>query len=231
MESTTGASDSGDGGARARNDQAASPTPRPPRHDARWFWSELLTITVGILVALSIDGLLELRRERALVREAHSAIAFEIAENLQDLEATLPALDVHERGLREGLRLVERLLRQETVADRRFQAPLSTPSLNQAGWVTAERTGALAFMQYAEVQQYSELYQLQDLVVASQYRLLERLPRLTGLSLMSEAGDDPPRPQDLDGARAALMESTGAVSIHRELAVQLASAYRRALKR
>jgi hypothetical protein len=198
----------------------------------RWFWAELVTITAGILIALAIDGLLEQRRERALVREAHAAIAFEVTENLRDLEATLPSLNAHEHGLKDGLRLVEQLLRHEAVADRRFQAPLSTPSLNQASWVTADRTGALAFMQYADVKRYSELYLLQDLVVASQYRLLERLPSLAVLALIGTADDlTPPRAQDLEAARSTLMESIGAVSLHRELAVQLADAYKRSLKR
>ncbi len=34
---------------------------------------------------------------------------------------------------------------------------------SSAGWRTAERTGALSHMPYAEVQRYSLLYDLQDL--------------------------------------------------------------------
>jgi hypothetical protein len=220
----------------ASSAQTSMPAPLPqaplPAHTTRWFVFELLTITAGILIALSIDGVLELRREWALVREAHAAIAFEIAENLRDLEGTLPALDVHERGLKEGLRIVEGLIRNETVTNTKFQAPLSTPSLNRASWQTADRTGALGYMEYADVKTYSELYELQDLVVESQRELVRRLPSLSSLILMNEGGDAlRTRSQDLEAVRARLIESIGAVALHRELAIQLADAYKRAPKR
>ena len=57
--------------------------PRPSRSTLREFGFQLATIIAGILIALWVDSLVEARRERALVRDAHAAIAREIAENRQ----------------------------------------------------------------------------------------------------------------------------------------------------
>ncbi len=83
--------------------------PRPSRSTLREFGFQLATIIAGILIALWVDSLVEARRERAIVRDAHAAIAREIAENLQDLSASLPSLDEHERGLRTCLQFANDL--------------------------------------------------------------------------------------------------------------------------
>ena len=106
---------------------------------------------------------------------------------------------------------------------------MSTPSLNRASWQTADRTGALGYMEYADVKAYAELYELQDLVTDSQRQLIGRLPSLSALFLMSEGADAMrSRSQDLEALRARLIESLGAVVIHRELAGQLVEGYKRA---
>ena len=45
--------------------------------------------------------------------------------------------------------------------------------LSSTAWRTAERTGALSHMDYAEVQKFSELYDCQDLVVQQQRNMVE----------------------------------------------------------
>ena len=58
----------------------------PLRDTARRFTFEIAAITAGILIALSIDAVVERQRERALVSQARTAVAREIADNRQDLE-------------------------------------------------------------------------------------------------------------------------------------------------
>ena len=49
------------------------------------FFRELLTITIGILIALSLDGLLEWQHHRGLAREARSNILIEMRDNRRQL--------------------------------------------------------------------------------------------------------------------------------------------------
>jgi hypothetical protein len=203
------------------------PHPHEPAHSFRDFVIQLATITVGILIALSIDGILESNRERALVREAHDAIAVEIADNLRDLEETLPTLDEYTRNLVQALRYADDLLKAGTtdLAELRFQ--LRLPSLNRASWETAERTGAVGYMEYAQVKEYAELYGLQDLVRESQQQIADRL---TGVLIVGEGKPDPSRlrPQDVEPYRMRVLESQAALEIHKSLVRQLADAYKKA---
>ena len=91
-----------------------------------------------VLIALSIDGVLALYRQRALVREAHAAIAQEIDANLSDLEGALPALDAHDRHLEQALRFADDLLRTGKTDVHELRFALNFASLNRASWQTAE---------------------------------------------------------------------------------------------
>ena len=152
-----------------------------------------------VLIALSIDGVLAVYRQRALVREAHAAIAQEIDANLSDLEGALPALDAHDRHLEQALRFADDLLRTGKTDVHELRFALNFASLNRASWQTAERTGALSSMNYAQVREYSELYDLQALVVESQQRLIGQLANLSAIVFGGEGGD-PYRlkPRDLE---------------------------------
>jgi len=55
--------------------------PHAPAHSIKDFFIQLLTITAGVLIALSIEGLTEWNHHRQLVREATETIAREIADN------------------------------------------------------------------------------------------------------------------------------------------------------
>ncbi len=129
----------------------------PLRDTARRFGFEIAAITVGILIALSIDAVVQRNRERALVQQARAAIAREIADNSKDLEGGLKSLDKHVQDLAQGLRLADDLLKDGKSDIHELNLGFSFPSLNRAAWQTAERTGALALMDYDDVKELSEI--------------------------------------------------------------------------
>jgi hypothetical protein len=112
---------------------------------------QLATITAGVLIALSVDRVLELRRQRSLVREAHAAIAQEIQANLRDLEEALPALDQHQRDLAQALRFADDLIRRGKTDVHSLRFALSMASLTRASWQAAERTGALVVEAHGKI--------------------------------------------------------------------------------
>jgi hypothetical protein len=56
------------------------------------FGLHLLIVTVGILIALSLEGLVEWRHHRALVEEARANIASEVRENQKGLDGLLKSI-------------------------------------------------------------------------------------------------------------------------------------------
>jgi hypothetical protein len=213
-------------------DDSAPPVPvaaagRPGAHTLREFGFQLSTITAGVLIALSVDGVVEWRRERALVREAQAAIDLEIASNLRDLDETLPGLEAHQRALARALRFADDLIATGKTEVHEVRFGFNIASLNRASWQTADRTGALALMDYADVKGYAELYSFQELFVAEQHRLVEQIASLTAVLYGGKDGDPTRlRPRDLEVFRLRVLDATGAIDLHRRLAAQLVAAYK-----
>jgi hypothetical protein len=206
--------------------------PRPSRSTVREFGFQLATIIAGILIALWVDSLVEARRERALVRDAHAAIGREIAENLRELSGVLPSLEEHERALRTGVRFTDDLRKRGKTDIRSLNFGFVLPTLSRASWQSAERTGALGYMAFEDVKAYAEIYDLQDLVVADQRLQFVKLSEVTA-RLFSGEKEDPAlmRGAQLDTFRSRLLDALGAAAIHKTFAVQLEKAYKRAPKR
>jgi hypothetical protein len=206
--------------------------PRPSKSTLREFGFQLTTIIAGILIALWVDGLVESRRERALVRDAHAAIAREIADNLGALNGTLPTFDAHERDLRTGLRFADDMRKRGKSDINTLNFGFVIPSLNRASWQSAERTGALGYMPFADVKAYAEIYDLQDLVVSYQREQFARISDVTARLLAGEKGDPHlMRPAEVEAFRSRILDALGAASTHKSLSLQLAKAYTRAPRR
>ena len=204
--------------------------PHAPAHSFKEFFIQLVTITAGILIALSLEGLLEWNHHRLLVREARATLAREIANNQSALERHLAGADARVKEVDSSLTLTKDLLTTKKSDVHQFQLSFQLPSLNAAGWQSAERTGALAFMEYSEVQHFAELYDLQDLYAGQLRRLIERT--VSAVSIAT-AEDDPHRlaPGDLERLRQALLDLRGDLLADEQLGEQLSKAYKEQLQR
>ncbi len=58
--------------------------PDKPIHSKKEFLFHMLTVVLGILIALALDGIVPWAHHRALVREARENIAAEIAQEQRD---------------------------------------------------------------------------------------------------------------------------------------------------
>lgn len=208
---------------------AAPPTTSPRDSSgslAGRFAFEITAITAGILIALAIGSVVERNRERALVRQARTAIGQEVAENRGAIERSIDDLGKQRRRLSDALRFADQMLKTERSEVTELSLSMSFPTLNQAAFNTADRTGAFAYMDYGEVRDLNDLYEVQDLVTTSQRHLLERLAGL--LAIVNESGDPTKAShQDLEVFRGRLLDTLGAHYIHENLAKALLAQYRK----
>ena len=61
--------------------------PHEPIHGVKDFLLHLLTITVGLLIAVGIEGCVELHREHKLVKEARATMREEIHSNSESMNS------------------------------------------------------------------------------------------------------------------------------------------------
>lgn len=197
----------------------------PRRRRVRHFLLQLLPVTAGILIALLIDGAIELARQDALVREARAALAAEIADNAGDLESKLVTFARMQGDLDTVTKLVNDILNTGRSDIDSIGYDLQLAKLNHASWEGAQRTGALEYMEFGEVRQLAELYALQALVADMQGDVLRRLPALGIVIQAMESGDAEGYVRDLQDKRADIAEIQVALNSYLELAQQLELAY------
>jgi hypothetical protein len=163
----------------------------PPHGIHSWddFGVQLITITAGILIALSLEGLRESWHNRALVREARDNIRREIADNQRELDGEIARVGDRTKKVDIALQFAHDMLSASRTDIRTMELTLEFPTLSAASWQTADRTGALAHMEYAEVQHYAALYGFQELLSAQHRRALDALTAALGLIADSPGGD------------------------------------------
>lgn len=207
----------------------ATPTParRTSWRRVRYFAMQFVLVTAGVLMALLIDSLVEVRRQNELVAEAHAAIAAEVADNAKQLDNSLPSLDQVEGTLLGMLQASEDILTNGTTTFSCCDFRLIPPRLTRASWESAERTGALGYMDYAQVREYASLYAVQDAVLAGYTGLMGRFPTLASVGGAINYDVGPTRHDDLRRGRATIDEFLIALRSHRFMAGGLRGRYGR----
>jgi hypothetical protein len=201
--------------------------PHAPAHSWKDLSIQLATITAGILIALSLEGLREWRHERALVDEARKTIAREIADNLKEVDGENAGLATRQANIQKLIDVVNRVLAKKPSGVTEMNVTANIAELNAAGWQTAERMGALAHMEYDEVQRYSKLYGLQQLYADRQRRTFEHA--VSALTAIPGSPDDAP-PQALEAFRLRLQELRADLLVEEQLGKHLSEEYRKTLQ-
>ena len=137
--------------------------PYGPIHSFKDFFLHLLTVILGILIALFLEGLIEWGHHRSLAEEARSNLTVEIRENRQLLTGGLAAAPDAEQRLKAPIETIE-AYRKNHRDDRTSKLDWSFGlfPLSATAWSTAASTGALGYMDYSEVKAYTRAYVLQE---------------------------------------------------------------------
>ena len=148
------------------------------------FLRELVTITAGILIALSLEGLLEWRHHHEMVREARANIVSELRENQHELTNELQDLVKMRKQAVDLVNLVHQLEENRNLKINQVQLIWSFAELHSTSWDTAGKTNALAYMPYSEVKRYSAVYDLQHAFADLQQRSMAAGLEVQGLSTL-----------------------------------------------
>ena len=205
----------------------------PPHAIHSWkdFGVQLVTITAGILIALSLEGIRESLHDRALVREARENIRREITDNQREVDGEITAIPGRAKKLDAALRFANELLQTKRTEVHQIELGLNFPTLRAASWQTADRTGALAHMDYAEVQKYAELYAFQEFLTAQHRRAIESLSAAIGIVTASEDGDPTKASAaDLERFRLQIVSLRSLLFIEEQMSKTASEHYKKALE-
>jgi hypothetical protein len=132
--------------------------PKHPIHGVREFLFEIFTVTCGIVIALSLEGLVESRRDARLVRETRQDFAAEIAENLQKTQAVHDEAAADEAWFHAALAYGAARLKHDTSKTLDDPGPRRFVVLRNSAWETALATQAIRLLRFDEAHALATSY-------------------------------------------------------------------------
>lgn len=196
-------------------------------------WKEFLVhigiVTIGILIALSLEGLLEWQHHRELVKEARANIISEIRDNRKDLEYFVKNVPQTEKDYKQALQLVGMRLTHQKLGDHySLHLGANLSDLNSTSWATAQAVGALSFMEYGEVKKYARVYQLQEEFLRLQQKNLDNMT--SALAVFSEGKGPGELPEaELRAGRARILDSLSSLTIEQQIGQSMMKRYDEAI--
>jgi hypothetical protein len=156
------------------------------------FFLHLFTITIGLLIAVGIEAAVERHQHRELAAEARDTMTEEIRKNSSNVADALKDIDQEQQKLKDNLAKVRKVqLNPGDPSSRNlhFDISFNTTGLEDTGWRTAQVTGALAFMPYAESERYTSIYRVGEEFLKSQDQLSEDESRILGIIQKFHVGE------------------------------------------
>ena len=199
-------------------------------HGWRDFLLHLATITIGLLIAIGLEQTVEWFHHRHLVREARENIREEIRQNEGETHKDIAAVQANADNMTRNMKMAGLLLHDPHALDNKeMHFTFAWSSFNASAWRSAQATGAVTYMPVAEVQQYADIYNQQEIVQQQAVAIFTRQAEIAAPLNMYDNGSALP-PADvhalmLDSAQAAMR-----LNVLRQLIENLEREYQDALK-
>jgi hypothetical protein len=175
--------------------------PHEKMHGIRDFFLHLLTITVGLLIALALEGCAERWHHRELRKEADANLRQEIRDNAKEIASAHIANASEQANLKKVLDFLEARKENRDYEIHEITMGFTIGDLKDASWKTASATGALSYMEYDHVQRYASAYRLQDKYSALQDQTINEYLQLQSYLIY---GFDPKKLTIADAVSAEL---------------------------
>jgi len=137
--------------------------PEHPIHSVRDFFMHLFTITIGLLIALGLEGLVEAAHNRHLLHTAEINLHDEIRDNRTLLAHDEATLTTSQQDIEKNIALLQAARAHQPITGS-LSSQWKWNGMQLAAWETARNTGAIALMPYDDAQSYSIIYRQQSLM-------------------------------------------------------------------
>jgi hypothetical protein len=205
-------------------------TPEAPVHSVRDFVVHLMMISLGVLIALGAEGIVEFIHHRHVVAEARANLLAEMRENKATLDENLPMLKKNEELLEQSLADLQKLKADRKAKTRDLNLNLNFFSLSDTSWRTAEATGALALMNYGQANDWAGYYDVQAMLNRLVFSLEDTWLDMT--AAFNPLGGDPSKMDDrqLDEVQRRVQLSLGRLLAVENIGRSLDDLYAKRLK-
>jgi hypothetical protein len=137
-------------------------TPHEPVRSLSDFLYHMLTVVLGILIALGLEGLLQFIEHRHLVEETRVSLNEEVHRNEAVLSGGLKLAPDASARLLAILKKTQQVRLSHKPAGNSLDASFGLFVLSSVNWNTAQSSGALQYMDAAEIEEYTRTYNVQQ---------------------------------------------------------------------
>ena len=141
--------------------------PRQPIHTVKDFLLHLLTITVGLFIALSLEAAVESLHHRHLVRDARANLHREITANHEQYAMNAKWIAENREQLARNIELLRDLRKGKKLDPANLGWHWQWNSFSGVAWRAARDNGAVSYMEPDLISSYSWIYLQQDYVNAT----------------------------------------------------------------
>ena len=163
--------------------------PHESIHGWRDFLLHLFTITIGLLIALSLEGCVEWQHHRHLVHDAEASLHTEIGINAASLKDEVAKIRKEQANLKHAVTVLKYVrLNHKFPEHDSMEIDYHMQAFPDISWKTAQTTGALAYMSYGTAQEYANIYNTQqDLISAQQLAARDAVAALGPVNNFSDS--------------------------------------------
>lgn len=136
--------------------------PDKPIHSRKEFLFHMLTVVLGILIALTLDGIVTWGHHRVLVREARANIATELRNNKEIIQKAVPEILAREKQLQDVILTIDQVEKGRKLTTGHIGYTFASYEIYSTAWKTASVSGAVTHMEYDQLKAYTDAYDLQQ---------------------------------------------------------------------
>jgi hypothetical protein len=167
--------------------------PHEPIYGWREFFIHLATITIGLLIALSLEGGVEFWHHRSLVHEAEASMQIEIEANAREVQKALDDVRKEQDLLKKDIAVMKKIIANPKVPNREnMTVDFRIRTFADVSWTTAQSTGALSYMPYERAQKYAKIYGAQNEIAEAEHQAIRDTVLSIAPFLNSKKGDQNP---------------------------------------
>ena len=187
--------------------------PHGPIRSWKDFTLHLLTITIGLLIALALEAAVQSLHHRHMVAEARVNLRREIGENHALYAENLRSLQTKLVELEQDIGQLRELRAGKTPEHFELQWSFGWSSYIDSAWKSARDSGALGYMQPDVIKKYSELYGQQTFVNEAGVSILFDQAKAAAPLLLMQNRKDPKElsPGDIQALLLSAAELGGRV--------------------
>jgi hypothetical protein len=188
--------------------------PHEPIRSWKDFTLHLVTITIGLLIALTLQAAVESLHHRHMVKEARANLRREIVENQRLYTENLRSLQTKLVQLEQNIEQLRELRAGKSPEHFDLQWNFGWNGFIESAWMSARDTGAIGYMQPEVIEEYSGLYRQQTFVNEEAVSILFDQAKAAAPLLTAKNRKDPKEllPGDIQAMLLSAAEFEGRVT-------------------